>query len=337
MHKKLWLGLQFFAGEGASSGGEGGGEGAATGVSAETGAVADAGQQVDVLEKLGVPKEKVAKYRAKRGNALPVQELGSEPAPAQDVSAQPEQQAAAAETAPRDYDQEWKKIQDEPEFNRRMQDTVNKRVKGMKGMLDDLAPALEVLGRKYGLDVSDLSKLDAKALSAAVSGDDSYYEDIAAQMGTDRETAMRIDQLERNAKRTEEEAKRTIQEQMFQKHMDGLKQQAAELAREVPGFNLDAEMQNPQFMRMTSPQGGLTVRQAFMALHHDEVMKARVNEAAQRASKALSNSVQSGRSMPAENGSVSRAASTVNAKPYSQMSKAERAEWLRNAKNGKRF
>ena len=334
MHKKLrWLGLQFFAGEGASSGGEGGDGGAAPGVSSDTGTAADAGQK-DVLESMGVPRDKVEKYRAKRG-AGPAPRPESVQDPQQAVP-EPEQ-AAAAETEPRDFDAEWKKILSEPEFNRRMSDTVQNRVKNMKQTMDDLAPMLEVVGRKYGFDTSDLSKLDMKALSKAVSDDDSYYEDMASEMGVSREQAKALDQREREAKRKEEEANRTMQEQMLRDHYAKLQAQAAVLKQQIPEFDLERELQNEQFYRMTLPGGGLNVEQAYYALHHNEIMQARVSAAAQRTAQALSASIQSGRSMPAENGSVNRSSPPLKEKPYHAMNKAERAEWLRQAKSGKQF
>jgi len=333
MHKKLrWLGLQFFAGEGASSGGEGGDGGAAAGVSADSTA-ADAGQK-DVLESMGVPRDKVEKYRAKRG-AGPAPRPESVQDPQQAVP-EPEQ-AAAAETETRDFDAEWKKILSEPEFNRRMSDTVQNRVKNMKQTMDDLAPMLEVVGRKYGFDTSDLSKLDMKALSKAVSDDDSYYEDMASEMGVSREQAKALDQREREAKRKEEEANRTMQEQMLRDHYAKLQAQAAVLKQQIPEFDLERELQNEQFYRMTLPGGGLNVEQAYYALHHNEIMQARVSAAAQRTAQALSASIQSGRSMPAENGSVNRSSPPLKEKPYHAMNKAERAEWLRQAKSGKQF
>ena len=333
MHKKLkWLGLQFFAGEGASSGGDGGDGGAATGVSSE-GTAADAGQK-DVLETMGVPRDKVEKYRARKGSG-PVQRVEStqdseQPAP------EP-QQAAAAETEPRDFDAEWKKILQEPEFNRRMSDTVQNRVKNMKQTMEDLAPMLEVVGRKYGFDTSDLSKLDMKALSKAVSDDDSYYEDMASEMGVTREQAKALDQREREAKRKEEEANRSMQEQMLRDHYAKLQMQAAALKQQIPDFDLERELQNEQFYRMTLPTGGLNVEQAYYALHHNEIMQARVNAAAQRTAQALSASIQSGRSMPAENGSVNRASVPYKEKPYHEMNKEERAAWLKQAKSGRQF
>lgn len=327
-----WLGLQFFGGEGASSDGDGGDGGAATGVGAE-GAAADAGQ-VDVLEKLGVPKNKVEKYRARKGPG-PVQRMES----AQDSGqAAPEQpQDAAAETPVRDYDKEWQDIQNEPEFNKRMQETVSKRVKESKQILSDLAPMIEVLGRKYGIDTSDSKNIDYKALSKAVSDDDSYYEDMASEMGVTREQAKALDQREREAKRKEAEANQTLEQQMLQQHFSKLQAQAAAFQQILPGFNLEKELDDPNFFRMTSPGVGLSVEQAYYALHHREIEQAKVNATAQRTAQALSASIQAGRSMPAENGSTSRAASPMPTKLYHEMTREERAAWLKQAKGGKQF
>jgi len=327
------LDLQFF-GEGASAG-DGAGTGASTGVGTDNGAAAVSGQiesqTQDALEALGVPKEKADRYRSKKGNSMPVKED-----PKQTIDAQPQADAdPAQEENTRDYDAEWKNIQKEPEFNKRMQDTVNKRVSKMKGTIDELVPALELLSRNYGkqFDVSDPESV--KALVAAITNDNSYYEGLAADMGTDVETAKRIDQREKEAARKDQLAQQTMQEQMLRNHVDSIRRQAADLQKRIPGFNLDAEMRNERFVRMTSPEGGMSVEDAFYAIHHRELEQQRINETAARTAQALSNSIQAGRSMPNENGSVSRQATNVSPKMYSQMNASERAEFKKRLKYGK--
>ena len=60
-------------------------------------------------------------------------------------------------------------------YDAKVQDTVQKRVKGLKekeGKLDALTPTLEMLAKKYGVDASDI-----EALNKAIEEDDAYYEE----------------------------------------------------------------------------------------------------------------------------------------------------------------
>ena len=309
--------LQLFAGEGASSGGDGGGDGASAG--------AESGN--DSMESLGIPKEKLERYRAVKGKPTKKDSQG-----AIEEQAEPMQDAAAfsyeepSEAEGDDPEAGWNDILKNPEYNQRIQDIVQKRVANMKSALDALAPALETLGQKYGMDVSDMSKLDFAELSKRISEDDAYFEDRADEMGASPETARRVFQAELAEKRRD----LSVQDEMTRRHFDDLLRQAEALKAKIPNFDLDREMQDPRFVRMTAPGGGWNVEQAFNAVHHDALVKLATEQAARQAAQALSNSVQAGKSLPAENGSVQRSASGTQNKLYSQMTPEERAIYKAN-------
>lgn len=328
--------LQFFGGEGASGGGDGGSTGSATGVSAGEGAAVDAGQQEGrSLESLGVPKALAEKHRAHKSamqaksSAENIEEVPPEPQPGA-------QQAAAAEAETegsqvRDYDAEWKKVLDEPEFNRRMQDTVNKRLAKTKGIVDTLEPALDLLAKNLGVQHGDY-----KALADKIVNDPSYYSEDASNMGVDDETAMNVVKREQAAQKKIDEADQTMQEIKLRQHFDSIQRQAADLKQRFPWFDLQKEFQNERFVKMTSPEGGLSVEDAFYAIHHRDVEQMRiserqqaVNETAQKTKTALSNSIQAGRQMPSENGTTTKAATQIMPKLYSEMTREERAEYKR--------
>lgn len=323
MHDNLLrlFSLQLFA-DGAPAGGSDGGGASATGESA-----ADAGQQNTpterTLEDLGVPKEKAEKYRAtkaKRAAQAATAEEPEEMVPAEEPkqTEEPKQDPAAAAYT-------WDDVVKNPEFNQRMQDIVKARTKKMRGQLDDLAPMLEVIAKQYDIDVSDLSKADFKALSKAVTEDDRYFEDRAVELGLDVATVRRLDTLEADKRRRDAEDTRRKEDEEFREHMAKLQQQAVVMQQRFPGFNLSTEMENPTFRRMTSPFGGLTVEQAYYALHHAEIEQAKQAETARAVSTAISNSIQAGRSRPQENGTQARSSSGVQPKLYSQMTREERA------------
>ena len=300
--------LQLFAGEGASSGGEGGDGSSAAGPQSSEG-----GQ--DSMEFLGIPKEKLEKYRSAKARQA-VKPQAEEPE-AVEPEAPKQDDAAAPEETPKEQAQDFDAMLKTPEFNQRVQDIVQRRVANMKASLDALTPALEILGQKYGMDVSNL---DFKALAEKIQSDDSYFESRAEEMGSSPETARKVWQAEQIEKRRES----TARDEMLQRHFDDLTRQAEVLKQKYPSFNMEEEMRDARFRRMTMPGGGLNLEQAYTAIHHEEILKAAQEAAVRQAAQALSNSIQSGKNLPAENGSVQRGAVEAQPKLYSQMTPEER-------------
>lgn len=90
-----------------------------------------------------------------------------------------------------------------------------------------------------------------------------------------------------------------------------------------PNFDLRKELQNPAFARMTSPNVGVSVEDAYYAVHRREIQAAAMQVTAQKTAQKISNSIQAGQRRPAENGTSGQAAS-VTSFDYSKASKAER-------------
>ena len=313
-----WLNLQLFAGEG--TGGEGGGEGANTGDNATV----DAGQR---LRELGVPEDKIrrrARYAAKAPETTAKTE--DEPKAAENT-----EQVAAAENPTEDETKKtekparmsWDEIMADPEYNRQMQAVVQSRLKSSKGAEEALAkltPALELLARKHKLDPS---KMDYDALAKAINDDDAYYEDKALQMGTSVETAKKIDQQERDTARQQRAQELSLQEQKVRNHYMGLEQQAKEMQKIVPNFDLATELKNPAFLRMTAPNVGISVRDAYYAVHHDEMQTAAMQATAKATAQNISQNIQARQRRPDENG-ISGQAPSATTFDYSKASPEQR-------------
>ena len=320
MFNEKWLNLQLFAGEGA---GDGGGEGAAPGDNN-----ADAGHQR--LLDLGVPADKIRKNRAYKLNA-------PAPKPADGGQAKPQEtkpeQAAAADNPTEDKTDKptrmsWDEIMADPEYNKQMQATIQARLRSAKGAeeaLGKLTPALELLARQHGQDPANL---DYDALAKAISEDKSFYEDKALEMGVSVETAMEIDQDERAKARKQREQERTIEQQKIQQHFEKLHQQGEVMKKTFPGFDLMTELKNPAFARMTAPNVGISVEDAYYAVHRNEIQTASMQVAAQKTAQKISNSIQAGRSRPSENGTTGQAPS-VTTFDYRNASKEQRDELKR--------
>ncbi len=316
MEKHKWLNLQLFAGEGT---GDGGGEGAATGESA-----VDAGQQR--LRELGVPEDKIRKRAQRSAAKLPAGAVSTTPQTQQQTS----EQAAAAESPTEEQKTDtparmsWEEIMADPEYNKQMQLTVQSRLRSAKGAeetLGKLAPALELLARKHGQDPANP---DYDALAKAISDDRSYYEDKALEMGIPVETAMKIDQQERDTARQQRLEQQTIEQQKIQRHFESLQQQGEAMKEKFPGFDLQKELQNPAFLRMTSPNVGISVEDAYFAVHRNEIMSAGMQVTAQKTAQKISNAIQAGSRRPTEAGTSGQAPS-VTTFDYRHASPEQRA------------
>ena len=303
-----WRLLQLFGGEGGASGASAAGDGGNAAAAATGENSADAGHQR--LLELGVPESKIRKPRAQKASPLPEGAVRTEP-----KKQEPPQQAAAADNNnaqtenPPPARMSWDEIMKDPEYNQKMQEIIRSRVKDgdqNRSILEALNPAIKHLAQENGLDPENV---DYTALAKMITGE---YEDKALEMGVTKETAMKLDQQQR-----------TLEQQKFQNHILRLEQQGEALKAVIPNFDLRTEMQNPIFARLTSPSVGLSVEDAFYAVHRREMQAQSMQVAAQQTRQMISNAIQSGTNRPDETGTVSQAPS-VSKFDYKNMTPAQR-------------
>lgn len=217
-------------------------------------------------------------------------------------------------------------------YDARMQDTIQKRLKGTKETVDKyeaLTPTLEILAKKYGVDASDI-----KALNKAIEEDDSYFEEEALEKGITVQQLKEIRKMEReNA-----DLKRQMEEQNRKENANKVYAQwmeQAEQAKSVyPSFDLKAEMQNPQFVNLL--RSNVDVKTAFEVLHKDEIIPAAMQYTAKTVEQKLTNKIIANGARPAENGNSSQSATVVKS-DVSQLSKADREEIIRRVQRGEKI
>ena len=329
MNEILKLNLQLFA-EGAGASGEGGGEGTPSGDNA----TAAAEQR---LRELGVPEDRIRKRASKVASKMPA--TVAETKIAEQKTEETKVESATTEDKPTTEAQEtpkrmsWDEIMKDPEYNKEMQAVVRSRLKSEKSAeeaLGKMAPAIEVMARKYGLDAANM---DYEALAKAINDDDAYYEDKALEMGVSVETAKKVDQMERDTERQKAQEQRTLQEQMIQQHFIKLEQQGEAMKKVFPNFDLRTELKNPAFARMTAPGVGISVEDAYYAIHRNEIQTAAMQVTAQKTAEKISNAIQSGSRRPDESGASSQApsVSTFNYRNASREQKDALKKRIREA------
>ena len=217
-------------------------------------------------------------------------------------------------------------------YDAKMQDTIQKRLKGQKETVDKfnaLSPTLDLLASKYGVDATDI-----EALNKAISEDDSYYEQEALEKG------MTVQQLKEIKKMERENADLKAQMEEAQRQENGKKlyaqwmQQAEEAKKVYPSFDIRAEMNNPKFVDLL--RSNIDVRTAYEVLHKDEIIPAAMQFTAQTVESKLAKKIASNGARPSENGMSSQSAAVVKS-DVSQLSKEDRAEIIRRVQRGEKI
>lgn len=102
-------------------------------------------------------------------------------------------------------------------------------------------------------------------------------------------------------------------------HIASLERQAAEVRQTFPDFDLAAELRNPLFARMTAADVGVSVEDAYYAVHRKEIMQ----KAAKATAEKITNAIRSGSRRPIESGASSQAPS-VSTFDYAKASRSQR-------------
>ena len=299
------LNLQLFADGGAAAGAEGGGTAEGQGVT----------------EAAALPQTKGVK------NPLADVKYGiQEDAPAAKV-----QETAA----PVDRNAEFEKLikgEYKDLYDARVQDTVQKRLKSQKETVDkfnELTPTLEMLGKKYGVDASDI-----KALNTAIQEDDSYYEAEAMEKGMSVQQLKEIKRMERENADLKAQMEEAQRQENGKKLYSAWMQQADETKQVYPSFNLEAEMANPKFLDLL--KSNIDVRTAYEVLHKDDIIRGAMQFTAQTVENKIAKKIASNGARPSENGMSSQSAAVVKS-DVSQLSKADRAEIIRRVQRGEKI
>ena len=217
-------------------------------------------------------------------------------------------------------------------YDARVQDTVQKRLKNTKETADKytaLTPTLEILAKKYGVDATDV-----EALNKAIEEDDSYFEEEALEKGI---TVTQLKEI-RKMERENADLKRQMEEQNRRENANKVYAQWMEQADKTkavyPSFDLQAEMQNPQFVNLL--RSNVDVRTAYEVLHKDEIIPAAMHFTAKTVEQKITNKIIANGARPAENGNSSQSASVVKS-DVSQLSKADRQEIIRRVQRGEKI
>lgn len=215
--------------------------------------------------------------------------------------------ARLPETTASDPDAEFDRLirgQFKDQYNARVRDIVQKRLKGQQKTLEQyqaLEPSLSLLADKYGVEAKDL-----KALGEAIARDDSLRQQAPAPVPGEHQQQVR---------------------QQYEQWLDQERQ-----ARELyPSLDLRREVQNPRFRELL--RAGAQVDEAYLVVHRDEVLPAVMRYSADAAREKLANRIAANDVRPPEN-AMSAQSSAVVKQDVARMTKAQRQDIIRRVQKG---
>lgn len=215
-------------------------------------------------------------------------------------------------------------------YNKRVQDTVSKRLKGPTADAEKyraMQPVMKMLSQRYGVDASDV-----KALSAAIEEDDAFYAQEAERMGIGVDQVKAIRKAERENDRLKEQLREQEDRQKMEANLAKWMQEAQEIAPKYPGLDLQQELNNPQFF--SALMNGASVEGAYWGLYHDQLIPQAMQYTAQETERKIANKIQAQGQRPTENG----AKAPINVKSdVSQLSDADMDEIIKRARRGEKI
>lgn len=180
-------------------------------------------------------------------------------------------QAAAAQPTEAAERPTWEQLMADPEYNKCMQQLVSARLKEAKQAqiaMEALSPALEALAKQHGVDPADYAELARSIL---------------------KPDNAEIEQENHNAL---QQMRQQQAQDLIRAHGENLQQQAEKMRQVFPNFDLHKELRDPRFARMVGPGVGVSVADAYHALHRREIeaISARTvaKQVAQRVAGAIS-------------------------------------------------
>lgn len=322
------LNLQKFAGDEGAAATEAAGAETAAAVNTEPGAPINAGdtmadgstvKNAQVAAALNRQMRKHPELRNVYGKGQPAQQQTVEQVP--------------AEKTVEERWEELKKGEFAEPYGRDVQAAIRDRFKNqadVSAQLNALEPVLKVLRERAGVESNE-------DLIHYVMDDDSLYEEAASEAGMTVPAYRQFMQMKEERDAAEAQREESLRDAMLQQHFAGLQQQAEAMKKIYPNFDLNAELQNEKFFRMTSPEGGLSVEDAFFAIHHKELAPQMMAYGMERAKEQMGQTIQAQRKRPAEGAmrQQGQLAGQVKLDPR-QLTKQERAEIKRQVRLGKR-
>lgn len=305
-----------------------GGEGGAAGSASEGGGSAADVQIGDVLPDGTIVDEDLASSMRENPDMyrnLPMQEAHAQ-APSQEQVKQSQGNGQVFDPATMTREQ-WDALKKQiPFYGEDVHNAVNDRFKNSKDATTELEAAQKRLNEQSQLLTSMMKQMGLGSIEELAE----HVRNIDLEAEAE-EQDMTVEQLRamKELKAQNEQMTEAMLQEKNKAHIAGLFQQAEELKKIFPDFDLTKELQNPEFVEMTSPAGKRSVAQAFMALHGMDLMSQIAAMGVHAGQQQTAKAIQANARRPVEGASRGGGRSGGNVQPNSSVMTEEEYDRIR--------
>lgn len=247
----------------------------------------------------------------------------------QPSDAQDEQTAAQVTQNKRAEFDKLTKGEYKEEYNARVESLIKARLADeRKSAAKKQEPLYNLLCMKYGVDPK--SENLTQSLAEAIENDSSIWEQEAMERGLTVEQFKHIRALEQQNAEFQEMARK----QQNEEKINAMIAESEELTQIYPDFDLDVEMNNPDFVDLIS--SNIPLKTAFEVIHHDEIMEGAMRHVANVIHEKTVNDIRARGMRPKENG-VSASASATYKRTAAELSDADIDEVANRVLRGERI
>lgn len=179
------------------------------------------------------------------------------------------------------------------DFENRVQSILSKRLKSRsdaEDQMEKLRPFLEMQARRAGVDENDTD-----AIIRSMESNSDFLDQYAEEHGYTPEEAKRVFALEKEHRAMVRQNDQRKAQEAYQQVL----QQAQETARDYPGFDFNAEMQDGKFAQLVG--AGIHTSAAYVACHPEVILQKQAAAASEAEQKTV-NAVAANLKRPVENG-----------------------------------
>ena len=251
-------------------------------------------------------------------------------------TAVPAADAQPQETAPAtDKEAEFEKLikgEYRQQFDKRIKDNLKRRFKESSLLKEKAAQTDEIINMlkvKYGINHDNMDDI-----VLAIKNDDGLLRAEAQEKGIEPDTLKRIRELEFENESMKNQIARGLEERKIQSTVGLWIQDAKELTKDFPDFDLQKETQNPSFAKML--RSGVDLKTAYYATHHHEIVKNMVENATREASLKVTDSIRARGVRPTENGMSGQSTAIIKT-DVSKLTPRERADIAKRVREGEQI
>ena len=206
-------------------------------------------------------------------------------------------------------------------IDRRFRETRN-----LERQVGQYQPVIDMLMQRYRIGDGDMGKL-----SQAIENDDAYWSEAAEEAGMSVEQYKQFQRLQRENRELLRQQRQRQADESVQRQLQQWYGQAEEMRALYPGFDLGAEVKNPQFVSLL--KSGIPVQHAYEVIHMDEIKAGVAAMQAKATEKQVVDGIRAKGARPQENGTAAQSAFTVK-DDVSKLSRRDRAEIARRVARG---